>query len=143
MSGGKLEPQLEELDLPLQPGRPKTEEEIPSNVQSVEQASETQGTTVISTRAASEAGTFLSGYNEDDLQRELEELTSRDPKIRATEDKLNEIKETISNKKVLQVERNRLTAQQSRDKKKLEDFYLRRNYVEMHQRLLQLESLVK
>ena len=82
-------------------------------------------------------------FTEEELNQQLEELVRQDPKVSATEEKLNEIKETISNKKVLQVERNRLTAQQSRDRKKLEDQFLRQNYVELQNRLLHLERAVK
>lgn len=53
-------------------------------------------------------------------------IVNQDPKVIKLEKELEALKKKNLNKKDLQVQRNRITAQLSRDRKKLETDYLKR-----------------
>ena len=63
-------------------------------------------------------------WTEKELQEELELIIGQSQKVRDLEEELENLKYKNLGKKDLQVQRNRLTAQLSRDRKKIEYEYL-------------------
>lgn len=61
---------------------------------------------------------------------------NKDKKIIALENELQALKRKNLNKKDLQIQRNRITAQQSRDRKKLEMDYLKNGFIQMRETLM-------
>lgn len=64
-------------------------------------------------------------YSEADLDKEIEDIVSQDSKVNELEAALDHLKKLNLNKKDLQIRRNRLTAQLSRDRKKIETDYIK------------------
>lgn len=81
-------------------------------------------------------------YSEQSLDQELELIVSQDPKVQKLEQELDDLKKLNLNKKDLQVKRNRLTAQLSRDKKKAEGDYLKEKHVEMKRIIMDIQNRI-
>jgi len=72
---------------------------------------------------------YTVNYSFEELDREVEEVINLDPRIVEMQQELQLLKKKNLGKKDLQIQRNRITAQLSRDRKKLETDILREELV--------------
>lgn len=70
-------------------------------------------------------------YEEADLEREINFKMREDAKVRELEIRLENLKTANMGHRELQQERNRITAQLSRDRKKIETDYLKQRCIEL------------
>ena len=81
-----------------------------------------------------------SEWTEKELQEELEFIIGQSQKVRDLEEELENLKLKSLSKKDLQIQRNRLTAQLSRDRKKIEYDYLISQCLQMKNLLRKVKS---
>ncbi|CDW74187.1 UNKNOWN [Stylonychia lemnae] len=82
-------------------------------------------------------------YTLDDLEKEIEHVVNQDEKVMDMQVELQQLKKLNLNKKDLQIQRNRITAQLSRDRKKLENDYLKDELVHMKNIVQKLQLQIK
>eukprot|EP00347_Sterkiella_histriomuscorum_P024269 403331717 len=82
-------------------------------------------------------------FTQEDLELEIEHVVNQDEKVQEMQVELQELKKKNLNKKDLQIQRNRITAQLSRDRKKLENDYLRDELVKMKNKVRKIKQQIK
>jgi hypothetical protein len=77
-------------------------------------------------------------YSELDYDLEIDEVVNSDYKIVEMQNELEVLKKVEINKKDLQIARNRITAQLSRDRKKIEGDYTKQEFISMKRKIQSL-----
>ncbi|CDW88135.1 UNKNOWN [Stylonychia lemnae] len=127
-SSPQIQPQKQKLEL-VQKSKIQSYNEQSEKKKRIQKDSKKKSSEKTKSKGPEKKKKKSNQYTEEELDQELEEYTQGEEIIIRQQSQLLELKQTIIDKKELQIQRNRITAQLSRDKKELEFKYLRNRVV--------------